>query len=130
MAETTDTTRCSHPHRQRGNEHLASIPTTPLSERFQLVLHTEVGPVPYCGIDNERAYAAADQLGKRHMAAGTIRTYAILSDATYAASYDDDGYLDRRFALPQLVLASALAEAEQRYCVADWAKAKIVEGRF
>jgi hypothetical protein len=87
------------------------VPCDPVGQQT-LVLHTEAGPVPYCGIDNLRALRAADNLGARHIAAGVCVAYDVIEDEALT-------YTDERWALPQMVLAQALAEREERYCVAD-----------
>lgn len=112
---------CQHPHHKRGTEDLAAIPRDPLGERLQLVLYTEMGPLPYCGMDNLRAMRAADNLGRRHIEAGTVTAYDIVPG---------EDYLQARHALPQLVVAGALAEAEERFCVADSVRKQIAERRY
>jgi hypothetical protein len=103
--------RCRHPHTIRTSVDLANVPCDPVGQQT-LVLHTEAGPVPYCGIDNLRALRAADNLGARHIAAGVCVAYDVIEDEALT-------YTDERWALPQMVLAQALAEREERYCVAD-----------
>ena len=107
---------CPHPHKSRSTG-LELIEPLPLPhEALQLILVTEGGETPYCGIENERAFAAAEQLGNRHLAARTACGWVLRPGHDYA---------DPDYARPQLVLAAALAEAEGRLCVADWCRERL-----
>lgn len=109
---------CVHPHKVRGTDRLAEVPVEPIGERLQLVLVTDGGVVPYCGMDNTRAVASADNLGRRHIEAKTATAYDITSG---------DDYVLERWALPQMVLSMALAEREERFCVADSIRSRMAD---
>lgn len=95
----------------------------------QLILTTEVGLVPYCAWDNQRAHAAASTLARRYLDAGIVIDAALWPDSVL---YLHDGspvprYTEERFAIPQMVLSMALAEREERFCVADNIKQRMAE---
>lgn len=118
---------CPHPH-HCPDGWLTSIPTTPC-KTGQVILTTEIGLVPYRGYNNERALAAGGSLIRRHLAAGTITDGALVPDSVRAWA---DGspiprYENPVYAVPQLVLAGALAEAEGRLCVADYCRQRLAD---
>ncbi len=117
---------CPHPHQSRDGDWLVKIPTTPC-QPGQVILTSETGLVPYCGYDNERALAAGGSLIRRHLDAGTITDGMLVPDTVRALSggMPVPRYEERRYAIPQIVLAGALAEAEGRLCVADHCRRKL-----
>ena len=120
LARTVLGRLCRHPH--QGRHAHAGVPAEPTGTFRQLVLYTEMGPVPYCGMDNRRAEAAADRLGRRHVDAGIASGYDFEE-----TDPDSPGYCEQRWAVPQLVLSAALAEAEGRLCVADSQRKRLME---
>ncbi len=110
---------CSHPHKTRASiDELQRTPLDPLGQRLQLILHTEVGPLPYGVIANLRALKATYQLVTRHLAARTITGFDIVPG---------EDYHDPRHKVGQLVICGALAEFEERFCVADWCREQVLQ---
>lgn len=119
---------CELPHKciSKASMWLREIPTTPM-RAGQLALLTETGWVPYCGWTNQRANAAAGDLGRRFLDAKVVAEFALWPDnvRTLADGSPVPHYTEERFAIPQMVLSMALAEREERFCVAEHLRARI-----